>query len=66
MASLNEQQQMLTIMVIYLLANSLNALINIQFITLPSLFRTLRQQQEIVNSAIAERNLRLTEYHLIT
>ena len=35
MASLKEQQQMLMIMVIYFLANSLNALINIQFTTLP-------------------------------
>ena len=56
MASLKEAQQKLMMMVIYFLTNSLNALANIQGTTLPSLFRTSRQQQEIVSSALAERN----------
>ena len=55
MASLKEAQQKLMMMVIYFLTNSLNALANIQGTTLPSLFRTSRQQQEIVSSALAER-----------
>ena len=56
MASLKEAQQKLMMMVIYFLTNSLNALANIQGTTLPSLFRTSRQQQEILSNALAERN----------
>ena len=40
--------------VIYFLTNSLNTFISIQGTILPSLFRILRQQQEMANSTTAE------------
>lgn len=40
--------------VIYFLTNSLNTFISIQGTILPSLFRILREQQEMANSTTAE------------
>ena len=47
------------------MTNSLNGLISIQGRIVLSLFKILRQQQEMLNSALAERNLQITKYHLI-
>ena len=49
---------------VFFLKNSLNALISIQDTILLSLFRILREQQEMVDSALAKINLQLTK-HLI-
>ena len=49
----------------YFMTNSLNGLISIQGRIVLSLFKILRQQQEMLNSALAERNLQITKYHLI-
>ena len=46
----------------FFLKNSLNVLISIQGTILLSLFRILREQQEMVDSALAEINLQLTKY----
>ena len=49
---------------VFFLKNSLNALISIQGTILLSLFRILREQQEMVDSALAKIHLQLTK-HLI-
>ena len=49
---------------VFFLKNRLNALISIQGTILLSLFRILREQQEMVDSALAKINLQLTK-HLI-
>lgn len=43
----------------------MKTLISIQGTTLPSLFKFLKQQEKIVNSAIGEKFLQQTKYHLM-
>lgn len=43
----------------------MKTLISIQGTTLPSLFKFLKQQEKMVNSAIGEKFLQQTKYHLM-